>query len=263
MQFGGQLAADGVTPTTTGTTLTDATRPAANFFNSAISDSGVSLSARIPAYPNNFGVDIGRINATNILANSQTSTYVRLTTNGDTYYPSVVTTQIDLFTPAFNPTSKSVTDLSGNDPAKVGDTLRYQRSPTNTGADPADSSVITDALPANTTYVPGSLVLQTNPGSTPGLNLTDVSGDDQGEYVAGTRTVRFRVGQGATATAGGVIRVNQTVTVQFRVTLDRASAAPPCPTCRTWPTSRTPSASRSPSSATRSTPRSRRSPTSR
>ena len=78
-----------------------------------------------------------------------------------------MTTQIDLFTPAFNPTSKSVLDLSGNNPAKVGDTLRYQVSLTNTGADPADSSVITDVLPPNTTYVPGSLVLETNPGSTP------------------------------------------------------------------------------------------------
>ena len=218
LQFGGAGA------TGTGTTLSDATRPATNFFDSAISDSGTALTARNPSYANTFGVDIGRINGTNVLATSQTSTNVKLTTNGDTYYPGVVTTQIDLFTPAFNPVSKTVTDLSGNSPAKIGDTLRYQVSLTNTGADPSDSSVIADAIPANTTYVPGSLVLVANPGSTANLGVTDASGDDQGEYLAGLRTVRFRVGQGATAAAGGTIGVNQTVTVQFRVTLDRASA---------------------------------------
>ena len=217
MQFGGATS-------TTGTTLSDATRPANNFFNSGISDSGTPLTARNPNYSNNFGVDIGRINGTNVLNNSQTSTYVNLTTNGDTYYPGIVTTQIDLFTPAFNPISKSVVNLSGNNPAKVGDTLRYQVSLTNTGSDPATNSIITDALPPNTTYVPGSLVLEANPGSTPSLSLTDASGDDQGEYVPASRSVRFRVGQGATATAGGTIGVNQTVTVRFRVTLDRASA---------------------------------------
>ena len=224
MQFGGQLAADGVTPSTTGTTLSDATRPANNFFNSAISDSGTPLTARNPNFPNNFGVDIGRINGTNVLANGQTSTYVQLRTNGDTYYPGIVTTQIDLFTPAFNPISKSVVNLSGNSPAQVGDTLRYQVSLTNTGADPADNSVITDVLPTNTTYVPGSLVLEANPGSAPSLSQTDAADADQAEYLAGSRTVRFRVGQGANGTSGGTIGVNQTVTIQFRVTLDRPSA---------------------------------------
>ncbi len=224
MQFGGQLAADGVTPLTTGTTLSDATRPANNFFNSAISDSGTSLTARNPNFANNFGVDIGRINGTNVLANGQTSTYVQLKTNGDTYYPGIVTTQIDLFTPAFNPISKSVVNLSGNDPAQVGDTLRYQVSLTNTGADPADNSVITDALPVNTTYVPGSLVLEANPGSAPSLSQTDATDADQAEYLPGSRTVRFRVGQGANGTSGGTIGVNQTVTIRFRVTLDRPSA---------------------------------------
>ncbi len=207
-----------------GTSLSDATRPATNFFNSGISDTGSPITARNPNYLNNLGVDIGKISATNVLSNNQTSTTLTLSTNGDTYYPGVITTQIDLFTPAFNPVSKSVVDLNGNSPAKVGDTLRYQISLTNTGADPADNSVISDALPPNTTYVPGSLMLVANPGSTANTALTDATGDDNGEYVAASRTVRVRVGQGASATAGGTIGVNQTSTMQFQVTLDRASA---------------------------------------
>ena len=119
--------------------------------------------------------------------------------------------------------------MNGNDPAKVGDTLRYQVSLTNTGSDPADNSVLTDVVPPNTTFVPGSLVLETNPGSTAGLNLTDAVGDDQAEYLPGTRTVRFRVGQSATASAGGSVGINQTVTIRFRVTLDRAAAGTAVP----------------------------------
>ena len=123
------------------------------------------MTARNPNYSNSLGVDIGRINATNVLKNSQTATTVKLTTNGDTYYAGVVTTQIDLFTPAFSPVIKTVTDLQGHSPAAVGDTLNYKISLTNTGADPADKSVMTDPLPANVTYTPGSLVLVANPGS--------------------------------------------------------------------------------------------------
>ncbi|MTD14814.1 DUF11 domain-containing protein [Nakamurella sp. YIM 132087] len=207
-----------------GTALSDATRPSNNFFDSAISDAGTDITNRNPNFTNNFGTDIGRINATNVLANSQTSTTVRLTTNGDTYYPTLVTTQIDLYSPAFNPVSKSVTNLSGNSPARVGDTLQYQISLTNTGSDPADASVITDALPANVTYVPGSLVVVANPGTTANTAATDAAGDDLAEYLAGSRSVRFRVGSGATASAGGSIGVNQTTTVRFRATLDRATA---------------------------------------
>ena len=197
-----------------------------NFFSSGISDSGTPITTRNPSFANNSGCRHRADNATNILANNQTSTNVVLTTSGDTYYPGVITTQIDLFTPAFNPTSKSVLNLSGNDPAQVGDTLRYQVSLTNTGADPADTSVITDVLPPNTSYVPGSLVLATNPGTAANLAMTDAADGDQAEYVAATRTVRFRVGQGAAGatTTGGTIGVNQTVTAQFRVTLNRASA---------------------------------------
>ena len=207
-----------------GTTLSDATRPATNFFNSAISDAGVPITARSPNYANNLGFDIGRINAPGVLANSQTSTTVKLTTAGDTYYPSIVTTQIDLFTPAFNPVIKTVTDLQGNSPTAVGDTLLYQVSLTNIGADPADLSVMTDPLPPNITYTPGSLVLVANPGSVANSPLTDAADSDQGEYLPGSRTIKVRLGSGANGTTGGTIGVNQTATVRFRATVDRTAA---------------------------------------
>lgn len=207
-----------------GTALSDATRPASNFFDSSVSDAGVDRTNRNPAFTNNFGFDIGRINTTNVLANSQTSTNIRLSTAGDTYYPTMVTTQIDLFSPAFNPVSKTVTNLNGNSPAKVGDTLQYQISLTNTGSDPADNSVLTDNLPPDVTFVPGSMVMIANPGAPANQPISDSAGNDVGEYLAGTRQVRIRVGAGATGTLGGSIGLNQTVTARFQVTVDRAAA---------------------------------------
>ena len=120
-------------------------------------------------------------------------------TTGDFYYPAVLTTQIDLYAPTITG-SKSVSNLNGNSPAKVGDTLEYTMSFTNSGDDNAINSVIEDALPPNTTYVPGSLSVLA--GANTGTK-TDAAGDDQAEYVAASRLVRYRVGTGATAATGG------------------------------------------------------------
>ena len=56
---------------------------------------------------------------------------------GDRYFPGVVTTAINLYAPDFSPSTKSVSDLAGNDPALPGDTLRYTVSYANRGGDPA------------------------------------------------------------------------------------------------------------------------------
>ena len=109
-----------------GTTLSVAAEPADNFFNSAISDAGTQVTTRSPDFTNTFGLDIARISANRVLRNGATSTTVNMTTNLDSYYPGIVTTQIDLFTPAFNPVSKTVSNLSGHSLAQAGDTLEYQ-----------------------------------------------------------------------------------------------------------------------------------------
>ncbi len=158
-----------------------------------------------------------------MLPNGASSTNVTVTTNGDFYYPGIVTTQIDLYTPAFNPVSKSVTNLSGNATTQIGDTLQYQVTLTNTGQDFADASIVSDPLPAGLTYVPGSTVVTTNTGAATGA-VTDGAGDDIGEYNAASRTVRVRAGTGATTAAGGTLAVNSTISFRYRVTVDRAAA---------------------------------------
>ena len=49
---------------------------------------------------------------------------------------------------------------------------------------------------------------------------TDTPGDDQGEYIAASRTVRMRLGTGANGTTGGTMAIDATATVVFRVKVD-------------------------------------------
>ncbi|OLR93185.1 DUF11 domain-containing protein [Actinokineospora bangkokensis] len=205
------------------TTLSDATRPAANFFDSRVSDGGVDQAGRTPNQLNNFGVDVGRIGTVNVLPNGSTATTINLTSTGDAYYPGIVTSQIDLFTPQFNSVSKTVVNLNGNDPAQPGDVLEYRLAFTNSGSDFADSSTIRDALPAGVDYVPGSLVVDTDSGGSTGPK-TDAAGDDSSDYTAADRTVRFRVGSGATATAGGTVAPSASIAARFRATVTRAAS---------------------------------------
>ena len=203
------------------TTLSDAQRPSTNTFDSRISNFGTSITDRNPNYLNNFGVDMGRVSANGVLANGQTSADVTVSTTGDYIYLGALTTEIDLYTPSFVGVSKSVVNLNGNSPAKVGDTLEYRLAFTNSGQDFADNVVVRDVVPANVSYVPGSLTVAS--GANGGAK-TDAVGDDQGEYVGADRLIRVRLGTGATAAAGGTLAVNASTAVTFRVTLDRPSA---------------------------------------
>lgn len=117
---------------------------------------------------------------------------------------------------------KSVTNISGNNPAQVGDTLEYQVDVTNSGGSDAPMSVLTDQIPAGTTYVRGSLKIAAGAGAG---NLTDAKGDDRGDYDATQDQVTARLGTGGTATAGGVLAPGAKATVTFRVTVDAESAA--------------------------------------
>jgi len=107
---------------------------------------------------------------------------------------TVVVGQIDL----------TITSVpSGTQPP--GTVITYTITYRNLGADVADQLVISDAVPAFTTYVPGTLLLN-------GVSKTDLIGDDAGEFVPGVPdTVRFIVG---TVASGG------TGTVSFNVTID-------------------------------------------
>ena len=119
-------------------------------------------------------------------------------------------------------TTKSVANLTrGGTTAEVGDTLRYTVTTQNGGGNPALQSVSADVLAAGLNYVPGSLRITAGPGAGA---LTDVTGDDRGEYGAGDRTVRVRLGDAATATTGGSISVGTSTTYTFDAKVDLSAA---------------------------------------
>ncbi|WP_431070875.1 DUF7507 domain-containing protein [Microbacterium phyllosphaerae] len=109
--------------------------------------------------------------------------------------------------------TKSVANLTrGGSSAEIGDTLRYTVTTRNDGGNPALQSVSTDVLPAGIDFVPGSIRIVSGAGAGA---LTDATGDDRGEYASGTRTLRVRLGDGGTATAGGSVGVDAVTSYTF------------------------------------------------
>lgn len=107
-------------------------------------------------------------------------------------------------------TVENVTRASGA--TEVGDVLRYTVSVRNDGGNAATDVVLADALDPALTFVPGSLRITTGSGAGA---LTDAAGDDRGEYRAATRDVRVRLGDAATAVAGGSLAVGAVTTLTF------------------------------------------------
>jgi uncharacterized repeat protein (TIGR01451 family) len=137
-------------------TLTDPLNPPDNFFNSTISRLGQRVTTKNPDFVNQLGFDADIVSAANIIPNSATSATLRLTTTGETYYPGVVTTAIDLFAPIVD-VNKKMTDLNGG-VLVPGDIVQIDITTTNSGQDGASAMVLTDPIPANTTFVPGTRV---------------------------------------------------------------------------------------------------------
>ncbi|MBD8539605.1 beta strand repeat-containing protein [Frigoribacterium sp. CFBP 8751] len=116
---------------------------------------------------------------------------------------------------------KTVQNVSGNNPTRVGDTLRYTVTATNNGGNPALLAVVNDALATGVTYVPGSMRITAGAGTG---RLTDQGGDDRGEYTTASRNVAVRLGDGASATGGGTIQPGATTTATFDTVVNVSAA---------------------------------------
>ncbi|MCI1019076.1 DUF11 domain-containing protein [Microbacterium sp. C5A9] len=119
-------------------------------------------------------------------------------------------------------TSKTVANLTrGGTTAEVGDVLRYTVTTRNDGGNPALESVSADQLASGIDFVPGSIRIVSGPGAGA---LTDPANDDRGDYTAGDRTVRVRLGDSGTATAGGSIGVGASTTYTFDAKVNTSAA---------------------------------------
>lgn len=102
--------------------------------------------------------------------------------------------------------SQSVLDPFGTDHPVPGARITYSIVVSATGTGSALNTIFGDNIPANTTFVPGSMRLN-------GVALTDGADADAGAYES-TPTPRVRVALGTLTQAGG------SQTVEFAVTID-------------------------------------------
>ncbi|NEZ63970.1 DUF11 domain-containing protein [Leptolyngbyaceae cyanobacterium CCMR0082] len=193
--------------------ITDSLNPANNFFNGTISKFGNHVTSRTPNDPYNMVIDIDYLDLTiwnqtnNVIPTNATSIDLTLESQGDGIWPLAYFFAVEVFEPnlvtQFEKTTPSTTYTTG-------DTMPYTISVTNTGNDNSTNTVITDAIPTGTTFVPGSLKIN-------GVTKTDGSGDDEAEFDGSN--VIFRVGTGANASQGGQVNINDSVTMTFDVTV--------------------------------------------
>jgi clumping factor A len=204
-----------------GGVLSNAANPANNFFNSTRSRLGTAVSTvgdlpQLTGGPASMaGIDMDVVDVKAQLQSGDTSATIVASSaaGGDTYTLGAFITSIATFKPDFATSGKAFVDLNGA-PLLPNDIIEYTVTVTNTGNDASINTVMTDALPAGVTYVPGSISVDG------GAARTDAAGDDVAEYTAGTRTLTVRLGTNAGAATGGSLAVNATTVVKFRVTID-------------------------------------------
>ncbi len=194
-----------------GTLLTNGSNPSNNFFNSSSTVLGVQMPG-VPTQPNTLGFDADIVQADGILANNATTAAVTFETGGDFYYPGALTFVTDLYAPKLD-ASKVGVDVNGGT-LEPGDLIEYSLTITNNGQDPSLETVLTDEIPAGTTYEPGTL--QISAGVNAGVK-SDAVADDQANYATGPDRVLFRLGTGANGTLGGKLDINESVSIKFRV----------------------------------------------
>ena len=116
------------------------------------------------------GWDITNIDASARLTNSQTSAYAQGTTTGDNYAISALAMQINVTSPVFPVTVKSVNKTA----TFVGDTLRYAINLDNTAGNGAANNVtFYDTIPAGMALVSNSVMVNgtLQPGADPGAGI--------------------------------------------------------------------------------------------
>ena len=200
-----------------GVKLNDGADPPNNFFNGGISNLGVNVITRNPNDVNNWAYDSKLINANGILPNNATAANIVVATNGDAYYPAVVTLATELYAPKLVSTKTAANLTHPGGPDQRGDVLQYTVSYTNTGSDSAANFVMRDPIPPGTTYVPNTLHIGGSQGSS---NPTDTLADDAGEFNAETGEVLFRLGLAGNGTTGGTVRPGDSDTATFDVRIN-------------------------------------------
>lgn len=205
-----------------GNLFSNATNQANNPWNGTITNNGAHVTTKNPNYTNQMGIDIDQFDVGTgygISANDNSIT-LQFGTEEDRYFPGLFIFTIKMKDPSVT-LDKYVSDASNNYFAERNEILTYTLKGKNTGLGNANSIVITDTLPSTVKYVPNSLKVISSAGVIAG-SMTDASGDDNAEYIVNgsTKTIRFRLGEGSTASLGGTLASDESYEVQFKVTVN-------------------------------------------
>lgn len=208
-----------------GTNVSNQNNPVDNFFNSSRTYLGDAFTgfADVPALtgePGSMaGYDLDTVNITPQVSPGDTSAVVSAGSTYDIFFLGGFVTSIESLGPDFSNLTKTVVDLNGG-ALLAGDTVEYTLTATNNGTDTAVNVVLNDVLEPNLALVANTIqIVQGGPVGT----KTNATGDDEGEYISGSRTVRVRLGTNADASTGGSIAPGESFTVKFRATVSGAS----------------------------------------
>lgn len=210
-----------------GNAFTDANNPASNIWNGTISTNGSMVTTKNPNYVNQFGIDIDQMQVGAGYGIQPNASQVGITfgTEADQYFPSAFAFSLRMKPPVVS-IAKTATGSKQTVPNSTAVTIdtnevfTYTISGTNSGQGVALGTVVVDSIPANSTYVPGSLKIVTSGASGSTGVMTDAVGDDNaflGTAPNGRKYVQFYVGTGATSSAGGMIESNASYSVQMKL----------------------------------------------
>jgi uncharacterized repeat protein (TIGR01451 family) len=162
------------------------------------------------------GVDLHVVDVGARLEPGQTTAEVLATTTADRFFLSGLVLSVASTAPDLSLSTQSVRDVNGP-PLRPGDELEYSVVADNLGTGAASGVTLRAPLPAQVTFVPGSLEIVDGPS--PGL-LTDAADADRGELdLAAAPAIVVRLGDGAAASDGGRLAAGESSSVRFRVAL--------------------------------------------
>lgn len=204
-----------------GKAVSNAVNPVVNFWNGTISKNGSHVTSKNPNFKNQMSIDIDEQEVGDpiygIAANA-TQVNIEFGTEADQYFPSLFAFTIRAKDPDII-INKSVSD--GTAPygtLQPNEVLTYTLSGSNVGLADALNCVVTDTIPSNVSYIPGSLFVV----NAPGIPANSVQSDNQGDDYAfkatnaGKDYVKFYIGNTATPTSGGTLAAGETYTLRFK-----------------------------------------------
>jgi len=160
------------------------------------------------------GVDLHVVDVGARLEPGQTTAEVLATTTADRFFLSGLVLSVATTAPDLSLSTQSVRDVNGP-PLRPGDELEYSVVADNVGTGAAPSVTLRAPLPAQVTFVSGSLEIIDGAGPVP---LTDAADADRGELEIGAApAIVVRLGDGADGSDGGRLAAGESSSVRFRV----------------------------------------------